>query len=86
MGILGYIWITSLLLVPIVTPDPDWPRFWTLRPMIVTPLIVGVGAAVIHNIRKRHDQTMWINIFTWLLLLPLFWIATVLGLDGTLWN
>ena len=86
MAMLGYIWITALMLLPVVQPDPEWPRFWTLRPMLTTPLVTGLGALVLYRVRNKYQDNRWVSVLTWLLLIPLFWIATILGFDGTLWN
>lgn len=89
-GMIGYVLITLFLLVPGVTTDPDWPRFWTVRPLIMVPLAGAAGGAFYHFLQVLGNKKGWNKILLSIVGLLVFiiglWMGTILGLDGTLWD
>lgn len=71
-------------------PNPNWPEFWRVRPLIVTPLTAAFGGAGFYiatnqlsnnSIQKTAGYVVGIIGFVVAL-----WLGIVLGLDGTMWN
>lgn len=71
-------------------PDPSWPRYWQLRPLIVVPLAGAGGGFFYYLMKPLRSKKGWQKIAAYLLCLLLYvvglWLGTVVGLDGTLWN
>jgi hypothetical protein len=79
-----------LFLAGVDEPDPAWPRFWMLRPLLIVPMAGAAGGAFFALLRPWHARGGWITVLAYVLSLLVFiiglWLGTVLGLDGTLWN
>lgn len=80
----------ALFLLPIQNPNPEWGKFWMVKPFILVTLAGAVGGAIFHFIAKMGPQngskkTMAV-IASILIYIIGLWIGTVLGLDGTLWD
>jgi predicted secreted Zn-dependent protease len=80
----------ALFLLPIQDPNPEWGKFWMVKPFILVTLAGAVGGAIFHFIAKMGPQTGWKKaiavIASVLIYIIGLWIGTVLGLDGTLWD
>lgn len=87
--VIGLIMICAMVF-SVNDPDPAWGVYWKIRPMIVTPVITAFGACsfFLKNIVHPKEASMKLLIFILSLLgfIMSFWIGTILGLDGTLWN
>ena len=87
---IAYVLITIFLLIPGVTPDPNWPKFWMIRPLIIVPLAGAMGGVFYHFMDTLRNQEGWkkivINIVSLIIYIVGLWLGIVLGLDGTLWN
>lgn len=72
------------------TPDPRWPRFWMLKPLIIVPLAGAAGGALIQLINRSIHQAGWkkvlANVLGAIAFIIMLWLGTVLGLNGTYWN
>ena len=72
------------------TPDPEWPRFWIIRPLLLVPLAGAMGGLFYTFMEPWRKKNGWTKAAAYLLCLIVFLIGlfmgTVLGLDGTYWN
>ena len=91
--VIGYVigmFIISLFVFSVDTPNPDWSAYWWVRPLVITPLAAAFGMLSFHlaNIIKPQANVMKIITFFISLLgfIVTLWLGIVLGLDGTLWN
>jgi hypothetical protein len=80
----------SLLLLSVDHPNPAWPKFWMIRPLIIVPLAGAVGGAFSYYMEQFRVQGGWkaaaaivVSVLVYFIGL---WLGIVLGLDGTLWN
>ncbi|MFT3687372.1 MAG: hypothetical protein QM783_21030 [Phycisphaerales bacterium] len=87
-GIVAFVLIAAFIF-PTET-KPDWPEFWRIRPLIITPLAGAAGGACNYFIVGWFNQNGWNKAFAYSLSLMVFliglWMGIILGLDGTLWN
>jgi hypothetical protein len=71
-------------------PNPAWPKYWMLRPLIVMLLAGATGGLCYYFIDHYFSQKGWSKIIAILLSAVIFFLGLfmgfVLGLDGTLWN
>ncbi len=88
-------WITGLCLISLFVftvkyPDPQWGSYWQIRPLLMTPLIAGMGAVFACFLFKRGSESGLPKILFTVLAMGSFlvslWIGIILGLDGTLWD
>lgn len=79
-----------LFLVSAGAGDPDWPRFWMIRPLVIVPLAGALGGVFYYNMDHLRDQggsrKALANVLSLLVYLVVLWLGTVLGLDGTWWD
>ena len=70
--------------------DPEWPKYWYIRPFIVVPIAAAMGAGFSCILDDLRHQGGWKQAFAIVFSLIVFivslWLGTVLGLAGTLWN
>lgn len=70
--------------------NPEWPRFWRIRPLIITPLAGAAGGAFSYLMTHITHQGGWRKALAILVSVIVYvfglWIGIVLGLDGTLWD
>ena len=70
--------------------DPAWPKFWILKPLLITPLFGAMGGAFSAFVEDLRNQGGWKTLVAILLSILVFvialWMGFVLGLDGTYWN
>lgn len=82
--------LIALFLIPIKNPNPDWGKFWLVKPFIIVPLAGAIGGAVYYFIGKLSAQQGWSKIVATIISILIYligiWMGTVIGLDGTLWN
>ncbi len=70
-------------------PDPDWGRYWMIRPLVIVPFAGAVGGGFFYWMERQGFQngvrvlSMLISFIVYIIGL---WIGFVLGLDGTLWD
>ena len=71
-------------------PDPEWPRYWIIRPLLLVPFAGAMGGLFYTFMEHWRNKKGWIKAGAYLLCLIVFlfglFIGTVLGLDGTYWN
>jgi hypothetical protein len=70
--------------------DPDWPRYWMIRPLVIVPLAGALGGLFYYNMDHLRDQGGWrrvlANVLSLVVYLVVLWLGVVLGLDGTWWD
>jgi hypothetical protein len=79
-----------LFLAPVHNPNPDWGKFWMVKPLIVVPLAGAMGGLFYFFMDRMRYHGGWkkvlANIVSLIAYIFVLWIGTVLGLNGTLWN
>lgn len=82
--------LIALFLISAGAGNPDWPRFWMIRPLLIVPLAGALGGVFYFNMDHLRDRGGWrkvlANILSLLVYLVVLWLGTVLGLDGTWWD
>ncbi|MFD2164601.1 hypothetical protein ACFSJU_19500 [Paradesertivirga mongoliensis] len=71
-------------------PNPDWGKFWMVRPLLVVPAAGAIAGVFIYFMDYLRIQGGWkralaiaLSLIGYIIAL---WLGTVLGLDGTMWN
>ncbi|MES2681263.1 MAG: potassium transporter KefB [Bacteroidota bacterium] len=71
-------------------PNPAWPRFWMLQPLLVVPFAGAMGGAFYyfmdHQRSRGGGRKILANVLSFLVYIFGLWMGTVLGLNGTMWN
>ncbi len=90
LGTLIGLGLISLFVFGVDHPSPDWPKYWRVRPLIITPLSGAAGAAFFHFTSLMRYRAEWMrllaNIFSFIVFVIGLWMGIVLGLVGTMWN
>ncbi|MEJ5993383.1 hypothetical protein WG904_03045 [Pedobacter sp. Du54] len=87
---IGLILIT-LLVTSANHPNPEWGKFWMIRPLLVVPIFGAAGGLGTYFMEYLLGyQGGWSKIISIVLSIIGFvisiWLGTVLGCAGTLWN
>jgi hypothetical protein len=87
-GLIGLVLI-GLFLYP-SHPNPEWGRFWWIRPFIAVPVAGALGGVFNYFVSQQTFTRRWVKIMALILSLFVFlvalWMGTVVGLDGTYWD
>jgi hypothetical protein len=71
-------------------PNPDWPKLWMVKPLIIVPLAGALGGLFYYNMDHLRYQGGWRMALAYILSLMVYlivlWLGTVLGLNGTMWD
>ncbi len=82
--------LISLFLYGVNNPDPAWPKFWMLKPLLIVPIAGALGGVFYYYMDHLFYQGGWIKLLAHVMRLVGYvialWLGTVLGLNGTLWN
>lgn len=82
--------IISFFVLGVDHPNPEWPKYWMVRPLVVTPLAGAMGGlfyGALESFRQQGGSKKAIAIVIGLLVFLIgLWMGVVLGLDGTMWN
>lgn len=82
--------LIGFLLYKAEDPDPEWPRFWVIRPLLLVPFAGAMGGLFYTFMEPWRNKNGWIKAAAYLLCLIVFlmglFMGTVLGLDGRYWN
>jgi hypothetical protein len=82
--------LIALFLFSADNPDPNWPRFWMIKPLVIVPLAGAMGGLFYYWMDNLRYHGGWKNILAMAVSLIgylfVLWIGTVLGLDGTYWD
>lgn len=70
--------------------DPEWPKYWMIKPLILTPVVSSFGGVLYYYFDKLRASGPVMNVIATILGLLgyvfFLWIGFVLGLNGTFWN
>lgn len=61
--------------------NPNWGKFWMVKPLILTPLAGAVGGYLFNFLKVKKRPV--IGLITYAVVL---WLGVVLGLNGTMWD
>lgn len=84
-------WLTGLCLIALFVfsvqdPDSEWGNYWRVRPLLLTPLVAGMGAMAAYFIYRKGAGRILFTVLAAGAFLFSLWIGIILGLDGTLWD
>ena len=81
--------LISVFVFGVDNPNPEWPKLWRIRPLIVTPIAGAMGGAFYylmdHLTYKGLNRTVAV-ILSIIVFAVGLWMGTVLGLAGTMWD
>jgi ABC-type transport system involved in cytochrome c biogenesis permease subunit len=80
--------LIGVFLFGVHDPNPEWGRYWMIRPMVIVPLAGATGGAFFHLMleRFRGSGRIFAIIVSCIVFIIGLWMGFVLGLDGTLWD
>lgn len=81
--------VISFFVFGVDNANPEWGKFWMIRPLIITPLAGAMGGAFYSFMDYQSSRGFNRTIAIFLSLVVYFiglWLGTVLGLAGTMWN
>lgn len=82
--------LIAVFLLSAGEPNPNWPKFWMLKPLMVVPLAGALGGLFYYNMDHLRNVGGWRKILAAILSLIVYlivlWLGTVLGLHGTMWD
>jgi hypothetical protein len=82
--------LTTFFLVTAGEPNPVWPKFWPVRPLIIVPLAGAMGGLCYYFMTQVFFKSGWRKLLAIVLSVIIyiigFWLGFVLGFDGTYWN
>lgn len=82
--------LISVFLLSAGEPNPEWPKFWLVKPLLIVPIAGAMGGVFYYFMDHLRYQGGWIRVLAVLLSLSGYvlalWLGTVLGLNGTLWD
>ena len=83
--IIMYSFISSIQI-----PSPNWGTYWQFKPLILGPIIAGLGMILAYMALKYMMTLKLPKILSYLFALIIFiiilWVSMVLGFNGTLWD
>jgi hypothetical protein len=82
--------VISLFVFGADNVNPEWGKFWMIRPLIVTPLAGATGGAFFYfmnGLRAKGQINGTVAVILSLIVYIIgLWLGIVLGLDGTMWD
>jgi hypothetical protein len=82
--------LITVFLVGVDDPNPSWPRFWMVKPLIIVPIAGAMGGVFYYFMDHLRVEGGWkkiaANFLSVLVYIIGLWLGSVVGLDGTLWN
>ncbi len=82
--------LISFFLFTAGEPNPAWPRFWRIQPLIIVPLAGAMGGLCNYCLVHYHNLLRLNKTFAIILSVLVFviglWLGIILGLDGTYWD
>ena len=78
-----------LFLSGVDNPDPQWGKFWMIKPLVIVPLSGAMGGAFFHfmGMMSGRGLNKTVSILLGIIIYTIgLWLGSVLGLNGTLWN
>lgn len=81
------LFLVILFLVSADEPNPEWPRFWMLKPLIITPLAGAMGGFCSYVLEQMLPGKKVVAVILSLIVYIIgFYMGFVLGMDGTFWD
>lgn len=88
-AVIGLI-VISFFIFSVDQPNPEWGKFWRVRPLIITPLAAAFGILSFYLKDLLQPKTtvlvIVVYVISTLAFIVALWLGIVLGLDGTMWN
>ena len=81
--------VISLFVFGVDQPNPEWGKYWRIRPLIVTPLAGAAGGVFyvfMDYLSSRGLNKAVAIILSLVVYIIGLWMGIVLGLVGTMWN
>ncbi len=82
--------LIAFFLIGAGEPEPEWPTFWMVKPLLVVPLAGALGGLFYYNMDHLRCQGGWRTALAYTLSLLVYfvvlWLGVVLGLNGTMWD
>lgn len=82
--------LIAFFLVGAGEPNPEWPKLWMIKPLLMVPAAGALGGVFHYNMDHLRSQGGWREALAIILSLIVFllvvWLGTVLGLNGTMWD
>jgi len=82
--------LIALFLSGVDHPNPNWPKLWMVKPLIIVPVAGALGGVFYYYMDHLRYQGGWKKtlaiLFSVIGYVVILWLGTVLGLNGTLWN
>ncbi|WP_324677055.1 potassium transporter KefB [Hymenobacter sp. GOD-10R] len=80
--------LIAIFLLKAGEPNPAWPRFWQIRPLVVVPLAGAMGGVCYYLLDYLRYRGGWRKVVAIVLSLLVYivglWLGTVLA--GTMWD
>jgi hypothetical protein len=82
--------LISFFVFGVDQPNPEWGKYWMIKPLIITPL-AGAMCGLSNYIIMSYYHVVGLNrivamIVSAVVFLIGLWMGIVLGLNGTMWN
>lgn len=82
--------VISLFLLGAGEPNPEWPKLWMVKPLVIVPVAGALGGVFYYFMDHLRYQGGWKGVLAFALSLAGYsvalWLGTVLGLHGTMWD
>lgn len=82
--------LISIFVFSVDEPNPEWGKYWMIRPLIITPLVAAFGSLSFYLkdfVRPVSDlMRLVVILLSGIAFIIALWMGFILGLDGTLWN
>lgn len=89
-GALAGLGIICFFVFSVDHPNPEWPQYWRVKPLLVTPLAGAIGILSFYLKPIVAPKNLLLNVLvisaSVLAFVIVLWMGVVLGLNGTLWN
>ncbi len=71
-------------------PDPQWGKFWVIKPISIVLLTGALSAAYYYSMDELRYQggrkKIFANVSSLFVFIITLWLGTLLGLSGTVWD
>jgi len=81
--------LISFFVFGVDSPNPEWPKLWYIRPLIVTPVAGAMGGAFwyLMDVMCSRGMNRTVAVILSLIVFVVgLWLGTVFGLAGTMWH
>lgn len=88
-GIALFLMLAFFILPVINHPNPDWGKYWMIKPLVIMPIAGASGGAFFYLLTQRFRTGLsgiLAYVFSAIAFIIALWMGTVLGLNGTMWH